>query len=113
MDNSSPAPFPTNECFTLFRFCLRPAATGGKRQSVRNLGEFAGVELAFDEARLRALAELRSGEWNDPAASAEDGESVTELFATEWGYDLKRGHHTLARFWVHARPMSFSPGSGI
>lgn len=110
MDNSTPAPLFTNECFTLFRFCLRPAATGGRRQSVRNLGEFASVERAFDEARLRAVAELNGSDW---AAPEEGAAEEIELFSTEWGYDLKRGHETLARFWVHARPMSFSPGSGI
>lgn len=112
MDNSTPAPFLPNECYTLFRFCLRPAATNGRRQSVRNLGEFSSVERAFEEARGRAIAELNGDDWA-PTEETDGADEELEVHSTEWGYDLKRGHETLSRFWVHARPMSFSPGNGI
>jgi len=65
---------------------------------VKNCGKYANVESAFASARAAALRE-----WEEALNRPDGGVKVKEvrLTDTEWGYDLKHDHLTVARFWVH------------
>ena len=87
-----------NSGYSVFRFGLEKSPTGKLTQQVMNYGKFESVESAFDSARAAALRE-----WEEALAQPDHGVKVKEvrLTDTEWGYDLKHDHLTVARFWVH------------
>ncbi len=87
-----------NPAFSVFRFGLEKDPTGKLTQRVRSCGKFTNVESAFDSARAAALQE-----WEEALAMPDGDVHVKEirLTDTEWGYDLKHDHLTVARFWVH------------
>jgi hypothetical protein len=87
--------------YSVLRFVLKPAADGGVTQEVRRCGEFKDVEQAFDTARLEALRE-----WQDAVSQIEEHDRIGRVVEfkikdTEWGYELKRDHHVVSRYWVH------------
>ncbi len=87
-----------NAAYSVFRFGLERDAEGKVSQQVKNCGKFSSVETAFETARAAALQE-----WEEALAMPDHGVKVREvrLTDTEWGYDLKHDHLTVARFWVH------------
>lgn len=87
-----------NSGFSVFRFGLEKDPEGKLTQRVRNCGKFPTVETAFATARAAALKE-----WEETLTMPDGDVRVKEvrLSDTEWGYDLKRDHLVVARFWVH------------
>ena len=87
-----------NSGFSVFRFGLAKDPAGNLTQRVKNCGKFPCVESAFATARAAALQE-----WEETLAKPSNEEPVRDirLNDTEWGYDLKRDHFVVARFWVH------------
>jgi len=94
----------------VLRFGLQRAADGTCTQNVQQCGVFSSVESAFSTARLEALREWQeacnSGALDSPATKIRK----IEIKDTEWGYDLKQGHLTVARFWVHDGKPEEIPG---
>ena len=87
-----------NSNFSVFRFGLVRDPADRLTQRVKNCGKFPCVESAFATARAAALQE-----WQEELAAPTGEMRVKEirLNDTEWGYDLKRDHFVVARFWVH------------
>ncbi len=73
---------------------------------MKNVGEFESIEDAFATALARARREaaLLAHQYAS-LSSAESGEPVLTLLATEWGYDLRHEHQTVTRYWIHSRPI--------
>jgi hypothetical protein len=87
--------------FSVLRFSLKQAADGRLTQEVRRCGEFADVEQAFDTARMEVLREWQDAV-NQPELANRPGRVVEiKIKDTEWGYELKRDHQVVSRFWVH------------
>jgi hypothetical protein len=87
--------------FSVLRFVLKRAPDGGLTQEVKRCGEFGDVEQAFDTARMEVLREWQEAV-NQPELSDHPGRVVEiKIKDTEWGYELKRDHQVLSRFWVH------------
>jgi len=93
-----------DEIFTVFEFALGPLPHGSLRQKVRSLGDFRSVEDAFATAHESARCTARALALAAPPSAAPEAELPLRVVATEFGYDVKRTHQTLTRFWVHARP---------
>ena len=84
--------------FSVLRFALQEAEDGKLTQQVSRCGEFTNVETAFETARTEALREWQA------ALNTTDGHGQIQeirLKDTEWGYELKRDHLVVTRFWVH------------
>ena len=87
--------------FSVLRFALRQAADGKLTQEVKRCGEFADVEQAFDTARMEVLREWQEAV-NQPELANRPGRVVEiKIKDTEWGYELKKDHQVVSRFWVH------------
>ena len=84
--------------YSVFRFGLEKDPAGKLTQRVKKCGQYASVETAFNSAREAALRE-----WEEALAMPDGDVRVKEIRVTdtEWGYDLKHDHLTVARFWVH------------
>ena len=87
--------------FSVLRFVLRQSPDGRLTQEVRRCGEFSDVEQAFDTARMEVLRE-----WQEAVNSSEMADRPGRIVEvkikdTEWGYELKRDHQVISRFWVH------------
>jgi len=93
-----------DEIFTVFEFALGPVPHGSLRQKVRSLGDFRSIEDAFATAAETARVTAHALALAAPLAPSSGAESPLRIVATEFGYDVKRTHQTLSRFWVHARP---------
>jgi hypothetical protein len=93
-----------DEIFTVFEFALGPVPHGSLRQKVRSLGDFRSVEDAFATAAETARVTAHALTLANPPITAAGAEPALRIVATEFGYDVKRTHQTLSRFWVHARP---------
>jgi hypothetical protein len=89
---------PMSSGFSVYRFGLAKDPAGKLTQRVQSCGKFANVETAFATARAAALQE-----WEEALAMPDGDVRVKDIRIndTEWGYDLKRDHLTVARFWVH------------
>jgi hypothetical protein len=87
-----------NTGYSVFRFGLQRSNEGKLTQQVQNCGKYPTVEGAFATAREAALRE-----WQEALAMPDGDVRVKNIRIndTEWGYDLKRDHLTIARFWVH------------
>jgi hypothetical protein len=97
--------------FSVLRFSLKQAADGRLTQEVRRCGEFNDVEQAFDTARMEALREWQEAV-NQPELSAKPGRIVEiKIKDTEWGYELKKDHQVVSRFWVHDSTPAAIPGA--
>ena len=49
---------------------------------------------------------------NEPGSAAHPGRIVEiKIKDTEWGYELKRDHQVLSRFWVHDNAPAVISGS--
>lgn len=87
--------------YSVLRFVLKQAPDGRLTQEVRRCGEFNDVEEAFDTARMEVLREWQEAV-NAPEAAERQGRVVeVKIKDTEWGYELKRDHQVISRFWVH------------
>ena len=87
--------------FSVLRFVLKRGPDGQLTQEVRRCGEFGDVEQAFDTARMEVLREWQEAV-NQPELADRPGRIVEiKIKDTEWGYELKRDHQVLSRFWVH------------
>lgn len=79
--------------FLVMQFSLGTDSTGQPAQKSRLCGSYRSVEEAFDCAR-----QLAAEKW----CSLPEGDAANaKLVDTEWGYDLRCGHLTVHRFWVH------------
>ncbi len=85
--------------FSVMRFTIEKMEDGTCMQKVLQLGEFPSIETAFNTARNEALRELNE------ACRAETAQMPSvrkiQMRDTEWGYELKREHQIVARYWVH------------
>ncbi|HET7536991.1 MAG TPA: hypothetical protein VFJ90_11085 [Candidatus Didemnitutus sp.] len=85
--------------FSVMRFTIERMEDGTCMQKVLQLGDFPNIETAFNTARTEALRELneacRAESIHVPAVRK------IQLRDTEWGYELKREHQIVARYWVH------------
>lgn len=87
--------------YSVLRFVLRQSTDGKLMQEVRRCGEFADVEQAFDTARMEVLREWQEAV-NQPELGGNPGRVVEiKIKDTEWGYELKKDHQVVSRFWVH------------
>ncbi len=87
--------------YSVLRFVLRQNSDGKLMQEVRRCGEFADVEQAFDTARMEVLREWQEAV-NQPELASQPGRVVEiKIKDTEWGYELKKDHQVVSRFWVH------------
>jgi|SRR5688572_20952377 hypothetical protein len=87
--------------FSVLRFSLKQAADGRLTQEVRRCGDFEDVEQAFDTARMEVLREWQEAV-SQPELSKRPGRVIEiKIKDTEWGYELKRDHQVVSRFWVH------------
>lgn len=75
------------------QFSLDTNAAGQLSQKSQLCGSFRSIEDAFDNARR-----LAAEKWVNLPKGGSAGVSLVD---TEWGYDLRRGHLTVHRFWVH------------
>jgi hypothetical protein len=100
----SASPFPSEE-FSVLHFTLVPSEEGKPMQKTQACGVYRCVEEAFVAARLLAVRE-----WQRLRALAATGTNVApvswQVIDTEFGYDLKRDHLVVSRFWIHARVTS-------
>jgi hypothetical protein len=87
--------------YSVLRFVLKHSPDGKLMQEVRRCGEFADVEQAFDTARMEVLREWQEAV-NQPELNGNPGRVVEiKIKDTEWGYELKKDHQVISRFWVH------------
>lgn len=97
--------------FSVLRFVLKKAPDGRLTQEVRRCGEFNDVEQAFDTARMEALREWQEAV-NQPELATQPGRVVEiKIKDTEWGYELKKDHQVVSRFWVHDNTPAAIPGA--
>jgi hypothetical protein len=93
------------EDYAVLHFTLLPSEEGKPMQKTQACGMYRTIEEAFTSARLLALREwqrLRAM----AATTAGPGEKVPgswHVIDTEFGYDLKRDHLVVSRFWIHAK----------
>jgi hypothetical protein len=85
--------------FSVMRFTIEKMEDGTCMQKVLQLGDFPSIETAFNTARKEAIRELNEAFRAEPLLMP----SVRriKLNDTEWGYELKRDHQIVARYWVH------------
>jgi hypothetical protein len=97
-------PFAREE-YAVLHFTLMPSEAGKPMQKTHACGIYRSIEEAFTSARLLAVREwqrLRAM----AATTAGSGDKVTSswhVIDTEFGYDLKRDHLVVSRFWIHAK----------
>ena len=92
------SPKPASRDYLVFQLSLGLAEDGQPVQYAAPRGAFESVEPAFELARELAVQE--AGRLAESAEGEAEPRPV-ELIDTEWGYDLRRGWLTVARFWVH------------
>jgi hypothetical protein len=96
--------------YSVLRFSLTKTTDGRLTQEVRRCGEFTDVESAFDTARMEALREWQEAV-NQPELNSHPGRVVEiKIKDTEFGYELKRDHQVVSRFWVHDSTPAAIPG---
>lgn len=85
--------------YSVMRFTIEKMADGTCMQKVQQLGDFPNIETAFSTARNEAIRELNEACRAEPVVMP----SIRriQLKDTEWGYELKREHQIVARYWVH------------
>jgi hypothetical protein len=87
--------------FSVLRFALKKSTDGHLTQEVKRCGDFGDVETAFDTARMEALREWQAAV-NEPELTEKPGRVVEiKIKDTEWGYELKKDHQVVSRYWVH------------
>jgi hypothetical protein len=100
----STAPF-SSEDYAVLHFTLVPSDEGKPMQKTHSCGVYRSIEEAFTSARLlavrewqrlRAMAATAAGPEEKPASS-------WHVIDTEFGYDLKRDHLVVSRFWIHTK----------
>jgi hypothetical protein len=97
--------------YSVLRFVLKQTPDGRLTQEVRRCGEFADVEQAFDTARMEVLREWQEAV-NQPELNNAPGRVVEiKIKDTEWGYELKKDHQVVSRFWVHDTAPAVIPGT--
>jgi len=76
-------------------------------QKSQTCGVYRSIEDAFTSARLLAVRE-----WRRLRALASTGPEEAppstnwQVIDTEFGYDLKRDHLVVSRFWIHTKSTS-------
>ena len=94
------------EDYAVLHFTLVPSAEGKPMQKSQTCGVYRSIEDAFASARLLAVRE-----WRRLRALASTGPGDTtsthwQVIDTEFGYDLKRDHLVVSRFWIHTKSTS-------
>jgi hypothetical protein len=92
------SPKPASRDYLVFQLSLGLGEDGRPVQYAAPRGAFDSVEPALDLARELAVREF---ERLQALADGKTENKPVELIDTEWGYDLRRGWLTIARFWVH------------
>ncbi|WP_404420573.1 hypothetical protein [Nibricoccus sp. IMCC34717] len=96
-----------NEEYTVMHFTLIPSEEGKPMQKSQVCGVYKSVEEAFLTARLLAVREWQR--LRALATTGTDGSAAPattwQVIDTEFGYDLKRDHLVVARFWIYAKPV--------
>ena len=101
----STSPFGPEE-YSLLHFSLSPAEAGGFVQKTETCGVYQSIEEAFVAARLQAVRERQRLRAMAVAAAENMTPFINwQIVDTEFGYDLKRDHLVVSRFWVHARAL--------
>ena len=101
----SAAPF-TSEDYAVLHFTLVPSEEGKPRQRTHACGVYRSIEEAFTSARLLAVREwqrLRALAATTAAGAEDKMTSHWQVIDTEFGYDLKRDHLVVSRFWIHTK----------
>jgi hypothetical protein len=101
----SSAPF-SFEDYAVLHFTLVPSDGGKPMQKTQSCGVYRSIEEAFTSARLLAVREWQRLRAMAATAAAGPGEKTTsswQVIDTEFGYDLKRDHLVVSRFWIHAK----------
>ena len=91
------------EDFSLLHFTLVPCDAGKPTQKMQACGTFSSAEEAFLSARLLAIREWQRMRALASTATGEEARVSWHVIDTEFGYDLKRDHLVVARFWIHAK----------
>ena len=94
--------------YSVMRFSLQRTPDGALTQQVQRCGEFQSVERAFDTARMEAIREWYEACENE-AAETPTARQI-HIKDTEWGYELKREHLVVTRYWVHDGSPAELPG---
>lgn len=101
----TPPPFGPEE-YSLLHFSLAPSEAGGFVQKTETCGVYQSIEEAFVSARLQAVRERQRLRTMAVASAENMTPSITwQIVDTEFGYDLKRDHLVVSRFWVHSRAL--------
>jgi hypothetical protein len=87
--------------YSVLRFGLHSLADGTRTQTIHRCGDFESIESAFDTARLAVLREWQEACNADTTDTEVPKIRRLQIKDTEWGYELKKDHVTIARFWVH------------
>jgi hypothetical protein len=93
------------EEYSVLHFTLVPTEEGKPMQRTQACGIYRTVEEAFVSARLLAVREWQRLRALAPA-TAETRPVNWQVVDTEFGYDLKRDHLVVSRFWIHAKEVS-------
>ena len=74
-------------------------------QKTHSCGVYRSIEEAFTSARLLAVREWqRLRAMAATTAGGDDKPSSSwHVIDTEFGYDLKRDHLVVSRFWIHTK----------
>jgi hypothetical protein len=93
------------ENYAVLHFTLVPSEEGKPMQKTHPCGVYRSIEEAFTSARLLAVREWqRLRAMAATAAGAEEkAASHWHVIDTEFGYDLKRDHLVVSRFWIHTK----------
>lgn len=94
--------------YSVMRFSLQRRADGTLTQDVQRCGDFQSVETAMNTARMEALREWY--EVCEQEATTTPVVKKIQIRDTEWGYELKREHLVVTRYWVHDASPADIPG---
>ncbi len=84
--------------FSVLQFSLETTPEGKPTQRVQDFGAYNNIEAAFAVARAKAMQEWQRSSRRD---LGQETATILHIEGTEWGYDLKREHLVVSRFWVH------------
>lgn len=74
-------------------------------QKTQACGVYRSIEEAFISARLLAVRDWQR-QRSLAAAGGNTSSASWQVIDTEFGYDLKRDHLVVSRFWIHARAIT-------
>lgn len=74
-------------------------------QKTQACGAYRSIEDAFTSARLLAVREWQRLRAMAATSTGPEEKSASnwQVIDTEFGYDLKRDHLVVSRFWIHTK----------